>query len=917
MHTRLLRSTLFFACLAQLATGCPPVDDDDSGEPIVDDDDTAIDYGAPPTAIVDLIPDAPSADDILVASIHTEDPEGMEVFTQVRWLVDGADADAWDDLMFVPASATEVGEEWTVTVIPSDGGQDGAASSDSVVIGNGLPVLFAVTIAPQDPAEGDDVVATIGGTMDPDGDTVSVSFAWWVDGAVSAVTGGTLTSADFDKGDTIWVVATPDDGLSEGASVISNVVVATNTPPTATGATVDPTAGTEVSTFTCTGEGFDDADGDSEGWLYTWEINGVFQVDGATLDGAWFDRGDYLVCQVWPDDGQAPGEMVAATPIQVANTAPAVASVTITPDPATSSDVLTAGVGALTDIDGDTVTPLYAWTVDGVPAGDGALLEPAGFARDASVVVTVTPTDGTDEGAALASAAVSIGNSAPAFTGADLAFDPPTNTYVATGLGWSDVDGDAEGYVYAWANAAGALAETTGVLDAATLSSPDTVTVTMTANDGTDDGNTLTSVTLSYAPAAEVAPPIAHFGTVDEGCTTQGQVLITNVGTGNLEISDITLTETVGVGYLSIVGTYTFPLSIVQGGELQLLIEYAGLDTSESAGELVITSNDPAQPTITVPVFAAAEPGELVTERFFWDDEDEWVLPLTVLIPPTEILVGGDPETDFVFNATSNAIEFGDDIDPSDGYEILISYVPSGEGCSDNLAPVVVASLVTATPGACEPTLIDATESYDPEGDAFWFGFDFAAQPATSTLTGDSVSDLDGTISVLADEDGAYELDIHGIDELGAAGAPAAVAFDGLAGGGGGAFVPVADAGPDLVGAATADCWLNTYGALDCTTCSGAPLRLDGTGSNDPDGTGLVYTWSQLSGDLELTSYTESTRPFVELDPDADTMVFSPNTLTAEFELTVTDCDGQQATDTVTVEVVCTANVLGYAEIYD
>lgn len=109
-----------------------------------------------------------------------------------------------------------------------------------------------------------------------------------------------------------------------------------------------------------------------------------------------------------------------------------------------------------------------------------------------------------------------------------------------------------------------------------------------------------------------------------------------------------------------------------------------------------------------------------MTERFFWDDEDEWVFGQTVLIPPIEIYVGEDAETDFTFNATNNSIEFGSSIDPSDGYEILMEYVPSGEGCADNLAPVVVATLETVTPGACEATIIDASESYDLDGDDFY-----------------------------------------------------------------------------------------------------------------------------------------------------------------------------------------------------
>ncbi len=913
MYTRL--ASLLVICLpVALLTGCPPADDDDSAPP-VDDDDTVIDYGDPPTATVDLLPDAPGAEDILVASIHAEDPEGGEVFLQVRWEMDGAAVDAYDDLLFVPTSATEVGEEWTVTVIPSDGGQDGAAATDAAVIGNGLPVLFAVTIAPQAPAEGDLLVATPGGTLDPDGDTVSVSYSWWVGGSESAVTGDTLSSADFGKGDTIWVVATPNDGLNDGAAVISNVVEAVNTEPSGVGATVDPASGTEETTFTCTGEGFDDIDGDTEGWLYTWEINGIFQVDGPTLDGGWFDRGDWVVCQAWPHDGEAPGEMVEAAPILVDNIPPVASGVAITPDPATSSDVLTVDITALTDIDGDQVVPLYAWDVDGQPAGEEAALEPDAVARGAQVTVTVTPFDGTDEGAPVTSASVTIGNSAPEFSGVELVYDATLDSYVASGLGWSDPDDDPEGYAYAWANAAGPLAETTGVLAAGLLSSPDTVTVTLTATDGVDDGNAITSDTLDHAPAAEVTPAIAHFGSVDIGCAVDGIVTVDNAGTTNLVISDLTLTETLGSGYLELATTWSFPVQVVPGESLDIAIVYDAFEASESAADLVLTTNA-AQPTITVPVMGLAEPADPVTERFFpFEDNQTWAFQLPVLEPPTEILVDGDVETDFVFDPDTNTLNV-EDIDPSDGDETIMTYVPVGTVCPDNLAPVVVASLTTTTPGACEPTLVDTADSYDPEGDAFWLDHDFASVPATSLLTGDDVSDDGLTASVLADVDGDYELDIWGVDELGAAGAETTVTFSGLAGLGGGASDPVADAGPDIVATAVADCWMDNYGGLDCMPCVGEPLRLDGSGSTDADGGGLTWEWTTTSPHMELMSHTRSSRPFVHTNPDGDEIAFSPAYLTATFELTVTDCDGAQSTDTVDVELVCTANVLGTATIH-
>ena len=178
--------TILAAALAALLAACPATDDDDSAPP---------DYGAAPTASVTIIPSAPTTVDDLVASVSSSDPEGAVVQLTVRWLLDGEPDLGHDDSYVVPAGVTSAGQEWTVEVIPSDGGQEGEPVSATVTIGNTPPALTSVTILPEDPREGTDVVATPGATSDLDGDDVTVEFAWWVAGeAVDGVTGDTLSS---------------------------------------------------------------------------------------------------------------------------------------------------------------------------------------------------------------------------------------------------------------------------------------------------------------------------------------------------------------------------------------------------------------------------------------------------------------------------------------------------------------------------------------------------------------------------------------------------------------------------------------------------------------------------------------------------------------------------------------------------
>ena len=79
----------------------------------------------------------------------------------------------------------------------------------------------------------------------------------------------------------------------------------------------------------------------------------------------------------------------------------------------------------------------------------------------------------------------------------------------------------------------------------------------------------------------------------------------------------------------------------------------------------------------------------------------------------------------------------------------------------------------------------------------------------------------------------------------------------------------------------------------DDTTANGVLISLDGTGSSDPDGDTITYSWVKLSGPAGT---------FV--DTDTSTPDYTPSaTGTAVFELTVTDSRGKSSTDTVTITV--------------
>ena len=143
--------------------------------------------------------------------------------------------------------------------------------------------------------------------------------------------------------------------------VDSNTVTIDNTIPSVSGLSITPDPAYAKDTLTCAWTTFTDADGDTDQSTVAWTKGSTPMGTGKTLTGGFVD-GDVLTCTVTPDDGEDTGTPVSTT-IEIDNTAPELASVTLTPASPTEGSTLTCTPGTATDDDGDTVTFDYAWTV--------------------------------------------------------------------------------------------------------------------------------------------------------------------------------------------------------------------------------------------------------------------------------------------------------------------------------------------------------------------------------------------------------------------------------------------------------------------------------------------------------------------------------------------------------------------------
>ena len=118
------------------------------------------------------------------------------------------------------------------------------------------------------------------------------------------------------------------------------------------------------------------------------------------------NKGDVIRVRVTVSDGVANSAPITSAPVTILNTAPA-ATVALNDHSPNTNATLTATTTA-SDVDPDTVTLTYVWRVDGVARkttvstglSDTFDLSAVGNGNNGqTVTVTVTPTDGTQNGA--------------------------------------------------------------------------------------------------------------------------------------------------------------------------------------------------------------------------------------------------------------------------------------------------------------------------------------------------------------------------------------------------------------------------------------------------------------------------------------------------------------------------------------
>lgn len=286
----------------------------------------------------------------------------------------------------------------TITVTATD--TDGITAVDYATLYiNEPPEAPTVAITPDPAGSGDPLtVSIVTPSYDADGDAITYSYFWYLNGVDSGRTSNPLPASATSRGDIWTVYVVPNDGASDGPAGTDSATIG-NGPPSLTSATITPATAYTNDTLTANATGYSDPDGDAEGETYQWYLNGA-AIAGATdptLAGTYFVKGDDITVEIFPWDGFDLGASVISGTRTIQNSTPTAPSVDVTPNYPEDDDTLTCTVtGASTDDDGDAITYTYVWTVNGVVSAVTSNTVASSYTSDGETwACTVTASDGT------------------------------------------------------------------------------------------------------------------------------------------------------------------------------------------------------------------------------------------------------------------------------------------------------------------------------------------------------------------------------------------------------------------------------------------------------------------------------------------------------------------------------------------
>jgi len=395
---------------------------------------------APVISGVSLYPASANIGDTLNCNYTFTDPDGDNDSSHISWTVDGA-VSGNSSTLIAPTGGSQV----SCTVTANDGQADGNAMVSTVMtITNTIPVITGIYITPASAATGESLLCFY--TLnDADFDPDNTTLRWFVDGLVAE--NGTSMTAPV-AGSQVICQATPDDGIVVGVAVNSSAIIIGNTPPVISAVTLTPQSAVVGDTLTCS-YSYSDADEQEDLSIVNWQVDGQPYWTSSSISAP--PGGSDVSCSVTAFDGVSTGNTEFTANITIANSAPMMAAVSLSPNPAYYGSVITC-MPTATDADGEQLTYDYQWYVNTVlDSGVTSVVHDAPIGGDV-IECRVSANDGHVSSTQLSSGNMMISNTNPTIdsisinTSAVIHTDSAV-TCLATA---SDIDGHQFILLYQW-----------------------------------------------------------------------------------------------------------------------------------------------------------------------------------------------------------------------------------------------------------------------------------------------------------------------------------------------------------------------------------------------------------------------------------------------------------------------------------
>ena len=344
---------------------------------------------------------------VVTCSTTANDPDNDTTTITYSWDHNGSSIGTSDTIV-LPTILS--GDQISCTATATD--PFGASDSEiqTVSAGNGVPTITSILLSPSSPTAQNGSISCLVSTSDPDGDPVTVSYSWSIDGTPQSNTTSIL-SGPFAHPSSITCTATPSDGSDTGTpqSVTASV---DNTLPSITGLNISPIPAYTNSTISATYSIIDLDTTQTTSATFEWhKIDGQSGTDsivstaGSILPSSFFVKEDSIYVKVTPYDGFDLGTTVQSSLITISNTPPTTPTISVSPSsPFAGVDDLSCSISSIsTDIDGDAVSYTFVWrdgsgsTVQTVNQTSLTSIYPGTLTQAGTWTCTVTANDGSDD----------------------------------------------------------------------------------------------------------------------------------------------------------------------------------------------------------------------------------------------------------------------------------------------------------------------------------------------------------------------------------------------------------------------------------------------------------------------------------------------------------------------------------------